>query len=383
MGPHLEHSNDPHLELGAWLSRWLDGFPGASLAESQLAELSVLAIRAPALFAGSTPADLVGREPVAIAADPGALRRAWVRACAEWALDPSRPLGPRLTEIADAAIRSLAAELDAPFDVVALGSYASEDMSPHSDVDLLLLCREDRSAAALDQAMAFFGKLREMRAAGSPIKADLHTEGHDRLPVLGYERFTLGISGLSPWERHELGRARSVVGGSHALDLVRLAAYREPLTRDDLRDLMRRKREYETERVPTRYRRRQLKLGYGGLDELEWMVELLLLCYPSALPEDGSARFADRVHALARARLVNSAELEQLLHSHAWLVHERAWVALQGFTEDVMPENPDKLDRLAEVAGLADGNAFLARHQHVQLVVRSLFEDALKRLRFE
>lgn len=320
-------------------------------------------------------------EPGSPAENARRLADAFRAAAVSWALDGGFDLGFVLTRLVDQALRAVAREVAAEFDLLALGSYASEDLSLTSDVDLFLLAPEEASDRAFAQSGAFFETLRAMRAAGAPLRVDLHQETSLGAVVPGYEHFALRARQLTAWERHDLGKARLVVGREQAMDLVRLAAYREPIESEDVDRLLAAKRRYEAERVPPQFRMRQVKVGVGGLDDLEWTIQLLLLAYPTAVPEGGRVRFQDRIRALARARLMNAAEVEQAESAHRWLSEERHWLALHGFPEDTMPENPDKLARLAEVFGFDDGNALLRRYQQVQTVVRSLFEDTVARLR--
>jgi hypothetical protein len=46
-----------------------------------------------------------------------------------------------------------------------------------------------------------------------------------------------------------------------------------------------------------------------------------------------------------------------------------------------MPENPDRLDRLAQVFEMENGNALLARYQDVTDTVRRLYLESMERLR--
>jgi hypothetical protein len=52
-----------------------------------------------------------------------------------------------------------------------------------------------------------------------------------------------------------------------------------------------------------------------------------------------------------------------------------------GFSDDVIPENPDKLARVAAVFGYADGNDFLAYHERVIDTVRGIYVEGLERLK--
>jgi glutamine synthetase adenylyltransferase len=89
----------------------------------------------------------------------------------------------------------------------------------------------------------------------------------------------------------------------------------------------------------------------------------------------------ERIRSLGRSRLIHALEQETLVTAHGHLLQVRDRLALMGFTTDIVPENPDKLDRLAAASGVSDGNAWLAVHEDVMHSVRSIYEEGIERLR--
>jgi hypothetical protein len=90
---------------------------------------------------------------------------------------------------------------------------------------------------------------------------------------------------------------------------------------------------------------------------------------------------SERLRALARAKLIHALEHETLQNARQELLNTRESLYLLGFTPDVVPENPDKLDRLAQASGLADGNAFLERHERTIDDVRAIYKEGVERLK--
>ena len=84
---------------------------------------------------------------------------------------------------------------------------------------------------------------------------------------------------------------------------------------------------------------------------------------------------------IGRSGLLNAVEVEQLLSARTFYSHLRTWLSLIGIRDDLIPENPDKLQRLAEAMGIASGNELLAQYQQMTTTIRSLFEDTLERLK--
>jgi glutamate-ammonia-ligase adenylyltransferase len=177
-----------------------------------------------------------------------------------------------------------------------------------------------------------------------------------------------------------LGHARLIHGSQDAFDVVLELAYGLPITPDRLQELLRMKHRVETERVKPQHLQRNVKLGNGGLNDLEWLVHLHEMRYPGATGADGGGPFDERIRRLFRAQLINALETEFLLSARTHLLDLRLRLQMLGYEEDLVPENPDKLDRLARSFGEVDGNAFLARHEPVIDGVRRLYNESIERL---
>jgi len=183
------------------------------------------------------------------------------------------------------------------------------------------------------------------------------------------------------WERFALGQARLVIGATRAAEVVADAAFGLPLTPERLAELVAMKRRVETERLKPQHKYRDVKLGRGGLGDIEWFVHLHEMRYPTALSAGTLIQMPDRIRALARAALINTVEAEELLEAREHLLRTRWWLVLQGIDGAIVPENPDKLGRLAHAMGFGEGNVFLARHEAIVTRIRQIYEDGLARLR--
>jgi glutamate-ammonia-ligase adenylyltransferase len=304
---------------------------------------------------------------------------------AQWALNPTENLGEKLTELTDALLRHACKRLYVDADLLALGSYGREEMAPDSDLDLVWLVSDGkRQPIAEGVAQALIALLGKLRRLDLPVEVDLRLrpDGGQGLLVRSYEALkSYDLEGMELWERFALGQARQVIGNPEAAAVVRSVAYGLPLTPERLGELVSMKRRIETERVRPQHKFRDVKLGRGGLSDIEWFVHLHEMRYPTALDAGSLIRMPERIRVMARAALINAVECEELLEAQAHLLRTRTWLVLQGIEEGVMPENPDKLDRLALAMDYADGNSFLARHEAIIQRVRQIYEDGLARLR--
>lgn len=400
----------PVEDLGPLGEAWLSAMPDpgayrAALRESREGRGRLLALiqRAPALIddlkneVGLTEAIVGGeidewRPSLEDGADPEtvgrACRRARLAAACRWALaveagaspgGAALEFGKEMTAWVDRVLVFLADARQAPFEILALGSYASGDFGFASDADLILLTpRREDHAAAEQAAQAWNQEIKTLRRFGSPLEVDLRLrpEGGKGFLVSTEEGIRLYESAaMEPWERLALSRPRIVRGRPETAAAVATLVVRKPLDLPTLEELLHMKRRIETERVRTQHLRRHVKLGWGGLDDLDWML---------GLADFGSVAgptFEERLREATARRYLNAAEALEAEEAREFLVGLRMTLALLGYEEDLVPENPNKLERLARLSGYPEGNALLARYQSVTAVVRSLFDATVEQLR--
>lgn len=306
-------------------------------------------------------------------------------ACARWVLGAPTDLGADLSHLLDALLRQVMRAIEADFDLIALGSFGAREMGSGSDADLLVLTptKEGQPKAEV-KAQQLLSHLTSMRRYGAHLEFDLRLrpEGKKGLLARTYEGLkAYDLDGMEMWERFALGQARLVAGRVEALEVVQKAAYAVPLTPERLKELVRMKKRIENERVQVQHLKRHVKLGHGGLNDIEWMVHLNEMRYPTATHAGQTTLMVDRVRRIGEARLINSIEVEALLEAHVWLKRLRTYLDLQGITDDLLPENPDKLDRLARAMGRTDGHDLLRHHGTVTHAIRRMYEETLERLR--
>jgi glutamate-ammonia-ligase adenylyltransferase len=309
---------------------------------------------------------------------------AWAHLCASWVLTRSGNLPRQLTALAESLIRHCARRLYSEFDIIGLGSLGLEDMTLDSDADVVLFAPTGHQQDAETHAQFLLSLVSQLKRLGAPIDLDLRLrpEGGKGLLVRTYEGFaSYELESMEMWERFALGQSRLILGSEKALKMVLKAAYAQPLTPERLKELLALKHRIETERVQPQHMKREIKLGLGGLADIEWFVHLHEMRYPTATRVGENVHMEDRIKALGRARLINAIEVDQFLIAREHLLKMRLWLGLQGLKKDLLPENPDKLDRLARANGFAEGNALLAHHEHVIDTVRAIYRDGLERLK--
>lgn len=308
-------------------------------------------------------------------------RSIWLAIAAQTALGGFEDPGETLSQNMDQALRLLAARHGGKFDVVALGSLAQHDLSFGSDADVLFLMGDQGNHAEAEAAaQAFLTDVEKLSQLGAPIAVDLRLrpEGRRGLLVRSHDGFlAYEQTDMELWERFALGQSRLVFGQAQSIELVRQAAYRLPLGREQLGELLAMKKRIETERVRPIHIRRDVKLGHGGLSDIDWLVHLCEMRLGSP-PED--MRVPPRVRALAAQGLLGEKEADRLLEARRFLVKTRTVLQLQGIPEGIVPENPAKLASIARAFGMDDPNDFLREFENTAETVRRVYLATINRL---
>jgi glutamate-ammonia-ligase adenylyltransferase len=357
---------------------------GARQGDAEAAVRSVRAIRRRELFRISA-GELVGATDVA---DVGAALSRLTDATLEATLEVVR--------------RSVAAErgLEEPptrMAVVAMGRYGGFELSYGSDADVLFVHdpvpdADPQAAASYAQACAL--ELRRLlAAAGSDpsleVDADLRPEGKQGPLVRTLSSYASYYARWSHvWEAQALLRADAAVGDPRLraefttmVDPLRFPP--EGVTADDVLEVRRIKARVDTERLPRGAdSQTHLKLGRGGLADVEWTVQLLQLRHAGQHPGLRTPRTLEALRAAAEAELLPVGDAEEL--ADAWRLVSRirnAVTLVAGRPGDSMPRDPRERAAVALVLGYGPGssdemvNDYLRTTRRARAVVDRVFWD--------
>jgi glutamate-ammonia-ligase adenylyltransferase len=165
------------------------------------------------------------------------------------------------------------------------------------------------------------------------------------------------------WESQALLRARGVAGDrTLVVDFEALAdrlRYPEALDEGSVREIRRIKARMETERLPRGVDpTRHLKLGPGGLSDVEWIVQLLQLRYAAQVPALRSQSTLGALDAAVAADLIDRDDAAQL--QQAWLLASRLRSAITLWTNrttDLLPTDRAALEGIARILAYQPGSA--------------------------
>ncbi|WP_344013235.1 bifunctional [glutamine synthetase] adenylyltransferase/[glutamine synthetase]-adenylyl-L-tyrosine phosphorylase, partial [Streptomyces thermospinosisporus] len=309
-----------------------------------------------------------------------------------------------LADLATATLRrALAlAEADAPEDaalcrlaVIAMGKCGGHELNYVSDVDVVFVGEpvegaDERKAlqAATRLASHMMRICSETTVEGTiwPVDANLRPEGRNgplvrtlASHVTYYQRWA------KTWEFQALLKARPVAGdlelGQEYADalqpLVWQAAERENFVAD-----VQKMRRRVVENIPAAEIDRQLKLGPGGLRDVEFAVQLLQLVHGRTDASLRSGKTLDALKALAAGGYVGRADAAQLDEAYRFLRSMEHRIQLYRLRRThLVPEDEADLRRLGRSLGLrTDPVAELKREwrRHAS-VVRRLHEKLFYR----
>ena len=242
--------------------------------------------------------------------------------------------------------------------VIAMGRFGGAELTYASDADVLFVhdplpgCDP---ALAAQEAEAVASRTLRLLAGARPhpltIDADLRPEGR-RGPMSRslasyaeyYQRWA------SVWERHALVRARACAGseplGRRFQELIAPLRWSpDGLSAVELREIRRLKARMETERLPRGTDpSRHLKLGPGGLSDVEWAAQILQLAHGAQVPGLRTTSTLRALEAAAQAGLLEVEDAGEL--ASAWILATRVRAANvlgtgrdSGVRVDVLPSD--------------------------------------------
>ncbi len=248
--------------------------------------------------------------------------------------------------------------------VLAMGKLGAGELNLSSDIDLIYLVGGSTDPARLEIANHLGETLTELIAAEC-FRVDMRLRPGGRgsplvIPVesaLGYYE-SLGDT----WERAALLRARPAAGaieiGQRLMQNLTRFIYRQYLDFDTLRQLRAMKRQIELELRSPDLIERNLKLGRGGIRELEFIVQSLTLIYGG---RDARLRTAMTVEAIDRLERYDylAADRAQNLRDAYRLLRdtEHKLQAAAGLQTHTLPDKSEAFAVLAARLGFGKGAA--------------------------
>jgi len=286
-----------------------------------------------------------------------------------------------LTDLADVVITAALGENTSGFAVLGLGRLGGCEMQYGSDLDMVYIA-ESPDAKYLQLAAKLTELLTMLTPEGRLYEVDLRLRPEGRSG-----RLSMSLDGAlayyreraQVWEKQAMLKARFVAGEAHLahafLSSVAPLVYPDPFPDHYADEIRAMKLRIERERLKPHERDRDLKLGPGGLSDVEFLVQLLQMMHGAGHPELRTGSTLTALSRLAATGLLTGDEAEQLACAYRFCLRTRNALYLLGSgNANVIPESERDQHRLAKRLGYASPNGLLAEHRRLTSAAREIYE---------
>jgi glutamate-ammonia-ligase adenylyltransferase len=293
--------------------------------------------------------------------------------------------------------------LPTPACVVGLGKLGGQELNYSSDVDVVFVYSEEgsvfreapgKNARAVLTSHQFFNKLAEAfvgevsrhSETGVLYRIDLRLRpegdsGPLSRSVEGYENYYAQWG--QTWERMMLIKARGVAGDeilpAEFLEMIQPFRYPRSVNENVLREVAEMKDRIENEVVKADELERNVKLGRGGIREIEFVVQSQQLLYGGRQPFLQGAQTLPGLEKLVQYELLGPAESRQLKEAYCFLRDlEHRLQMEENLQTHTIPVSRGAQQRLARLMGFDSLSKFQVAHTRHREVVRGMFERMLR-----
>src|SRR5438874_3420497 len=265
---------------------------------------------------------------------------------------------------------------DAEFAILALGKLGGGELNHSSDADLLFLYSDEGQLTPHISYHEFFNRLgnkiletfSKSHPAGSLFRADLRLRPEGSAGPLArslesMENYYAGFG--ETWERIALIKARGIAGSREsAYDFLPLP---QPFIRPDsatpdlLEEIANIKHRIERDVVGPEKLERDVKLGRGGVRDIEFIVQTLQLIHGARNPFLQEPSMLKALRALRELDLLPHDQVLALDNAYRFLrrVEHRLQIEAEQQTHTV-PDEPEPLSRLAPSLRFSSAREFTA-----------------------
>jgi len=281
----------------------------------------------------------------------------------------------------------------ADFAILALGKLGGRELNHSSDVDLIFLYSEEGELSPRLSYHQWFNRLaekiletfstRDPEGALFRIDLRLRPEGSAGPLARSLESMENYYAGFGEtWERIALIKARGIAGGRElAYEFLRQHQpfiYPRSPTPDLLDEVAKIKRRIEREALGTDELDRDVKLGRGGIREIEFVVQTLQFIHGGRHAFLQETSTMEALRALAELELIPQKEVVDLDRAYRFLrqIEHRLQIEAEQQTHTA-PRDPVTLTRLARSLGFDSANEFSAALKKTMQNVRSIFDRVI------
>jgi len=285
--------------------------------------------------------------------------------------------------------------------IIAMGKLGGAELNYSSDIDLIFLYGKDGETDGgqgrnVITNREFFHRLtervtREVNAVtpqGRLYRVDLRLRPEGAVgslartlaSTLAYYR-RLGET----WERQAHLKARVVAGdhnlGDEFVRAIREWSYGRGLSFDEIAALKRVKQRIEDVTAGRGEERHEVKLGYGGIRDAEFVIQFMQLLHGARIPEVRHHNSLTALRLLEKHGVILPAERDALDDAYRFLrIVEHRLMLVQGAQVHRLPMDSAGMTRLARRCGYPDAAAFESAYREKAEAVRTIFNSLFREL---
>jgi len=275
------------------------------------------------------------------------------------------------------------------FTILAMGKLGGGELNFSSDVDLIFLYASNDEQAASLPAAEYFRRLcqkitaglNDFTGEGYVYRVDLRLrpegEGDLAYPLDRFERYYR--SRIGTWERLALLKARPVAGdlalGRRFLEMVHPIVYEPSFDVKALEDVRGMKRKIDQKMGIRKQRNRNVKLGTGGIREIELITQALQVSHGGRIPPIRERNTMKALRALCDESLLPHEEWDSLSRAYIFLrdVENKLQMTNDAQTHS-LPCEPEELAAHARRLGYGGAEEFLRDYRRHTADVNRIFE---------
>lgn len=307
---------------------------------------------------------------------------------------PLEEAGRALSDLADACMSVGLQEVEAPasFAVIAMGKLGGRELNYSSDIDLMFVA-DGEAAPAIKAAGKLVAALGDFAPEGQAFRVDLNLRPEGRNGALvrsldGYLEYYRRWA--KSWEFQALIKARAAAGdaalGAAFMEASRALVYPEQMSSEEVANIRKMKERVEDHAHRSSRRGRStetddVKLGPGGIRDIEFSIQLLQLVHGGADPTVRSPNTLEAIAALVDGGYIAEDDGAGLSTAYRWLRNVEHRLQLwQERQVHHLPPNEEMRSRIARVMGFKDtpsaaaADRFETAHRGVLVDVRNRFE---------
>jgi glutamate-ammonia-ligase adenylyltransferase len=265
--------------------------------------------------------------------------------------------------------------------VVAMGKLGGRELNVSSDVDLVFLHPRGDHPERLDRAgRKLISLLNDVTEDGVAFRVDMRLRPHGEAGplVVGYDALEAYlVSHGREWERYAWLKARPITGGEHEAlaAIVRPFVYRKYLDFATL-EAMRRLHAEVRRDVARRERAGDVKLGPGGIREIEFVAQALQLVRGGRDPALAVRPTLEALARLAERRTLPAEAARELADAYEFLRRvEHRLQYLDDAQRHLLPEDEEDRSRLARMMDFDSWEPFSAALDAHRGAVTRHFQD--------